>query len=70
LLLLLLLLLQMINRTFFTLISISLVAAAARHAYDQLGNFCPRRLKCVLQCHHQRLMQTRLPATSHGCQHV
>jgi hypothetical protein len=36
---------QIINRTFFTLISISLVAAAARHAYDQLGNFSPRHLR-------------------------
>jgi hypothetical protein len=36
---------QMVNRTFFTLISISLVAAAARHAYDQLGNFFPRHLR-------------------------
>lgn len=47
---------QMVNRTFFTLISISLVAAAARHAYDQLGNFFPRHLRYA--CLHMSVWDT------------
>lgn len=37
--------LQMVNRAYFTLISVSLVAAASRHAYDKLGHFSPRHLR-------------------------
>lgn len=36
---------QMVNRAFFTLISLSLVSASSRLAYDQLGGFQPALLR-------------------------
>jgi len=36
---------QMVNRAYFTLISLSMVAAAARLAYDSLGQYRPQHLK-------------------------
>ncbi|WIA15492.1 hypothetical protein OEZ85_002130 [Tetradesmus obliquus] len=36
---------QMVNRAFFTLISLSLVSASSRLAYDQLGGFRPSFLR-------------------------
>jgi hypothetical protein len=36
----------MLNRAYFSLISVALLAAASRHAFDKLGGFSPRRLRC------------------------
>jgi hypothetical protein len=36
---------QMVNRAYFTLISLSMVAAASRLAYDSLGRYQPQHLK-------------------------
>jgi hypothetical protein len=39
----------MVNRAFFMLISLSLVSASSRLAYDQLGGFRPTFLRCAWQ---------------------
>ena len=48
----------MLSRAFFTLISLSLVAASSRRAFDARGDCAPQPLRCDLA----RLLPRRQPS--------